>query len=314
MLNLMNRRRNRRAPDGGPEPVRGDIGMAVPDDPEDGAYGQHEDSRPARAMAAEPDDGIPKSIPEEDRVLMRESRRAREYAREKNRRDDQMRQTVFSCACVVAGFCGIAGVVFGTAAVCRNLGSPHSIAASTPPQQSYVAGVDPSDMNVYYDQAGRMHVNVYLTKQPDMDINIRIDGEGNVTTETVPRDEGQVPQDPPAQEPATDTQEPAGGEDAVPDGNGQDPAAGAVQDTGDGDQTGGQKTEQELLDEQAARRQEGGSGYLESDAQYVVERGDTLTKVSHRTGFSVDFLAAYNGLADKNLIITGEVLRYPSFE
>jgi rare lipoprotein A len=43
---------------------------------------------------------------------------------------------------------------------------------------------------------------------------------------------------------------------------------------------------------------------------YVVQPGDTLTDVAARLGTSVDYLARYNGLADPNLILSGETLYY----
>lgn len=44
---------------------------------------------------------------------------------------------------------------------------------------------------------------------------------------------------------------------------------------------------------------------------YVVQKGDTLSKISGEVGVSVDQLAWFNGLEDVNLIYTGEALRLP---
>ncbi len=332
MFNFGKRRRRRR------DDIRADIGSVADEQSEFSEQDPEEapDMGPAAEAAATADanDGydeeIPESIPEDQKALMRESRRARREAQEKSRRDDQTRQTVFACACVVAGFCGVAGVIFGTAMACRNLASgPGLAAASTSTTAPYVQGVDPSDMNIYYDQSGRMHVNVYLEKQPDVDVNIRIDGSGNVTTETVPREEGD-PADAPSDDGANageDAQLPGGdpadapqdGDDANEGSGSSDPDNETGEGAGDGAEEGdeggqaAEKTEAQLLAEMREREAAGGSGYLETDEEYIVQRGDTLTIVSSRTGFSVDFLAQYNHLKDKNLIITGEVLRYPSF-
>ena len=74
------------------------------------------------------------------------------------------------------------------------------------------------------------------------------------------------------------------------------------------------KDEAEILAEAEQRRKEGKGWYLDTDRIYTVQRGDTLSYLSGRLGFSVDFLAMYNNIADKNLIITGESLRYPAVE
>ena len=44
---------------------------------------------------------------------------------------------------------------------------------------------------------------------------------------------------------------------------------------------------------------------------YVIQRGDTLSKISALVGFSVDELAEYNHIRNVNLIYTGSVLRIP---
>lgn len=321
------------------EPLRGDIGLAAEDVSEDAAAEEPFDDSGGQGM---PEAGAPA----EPTPLERDSDASRREAERRNRRDDRTRMAVFSCACAIAGFCGVAGVIFGTVTVCRGLGDSGSLAASPLPP-GYVQGVDPSDMNIYYDEAGRMHVNVYLAKQPDMDINIHIDKDGNVVSEFVPSegadqgdgdadaDSGDASQD------GTSTTEPSGDSQAgiVPDTGAQEPGGasqppagngeGGDDGDGDGDPNGPQdpsgndivqqpadipKTEAEILAEQEQRREDGGSGYSENDVQYVVKRGDTLGGISNKVGFSVDFLAAYNGLRDRNMIITGEVLRYPSFD
>lgn len=318
------------------EPLRGDIGLAAEDVSEDAAAEEPFDDSGGPDMSDAPAEPTP---------LERSSEASRQEVERRNRRDDRTRMAVFSCACAIAGFCGVAGVIFGTVAVCRGLGDSGSLSASPLPP-GYVQGVDPSDMNIYYDEAGRMHVNVYLAKQPDMDINIHIDKDGNVVSEVVPRGGGT--QDGSEADPDDATQEGDGSEEpsgdsqngSVPDTGSEDPGSdsqppagggndGDADSSGNGDQNGTQdpagstgvqqpadipKTEAEILAEQERRREDGGSGYSESDVQYVVKRGDTLGGISNEVGFSVDFLAAYNGLRDRNMIITGEVLRYPSFD
>ncbi len=42
---------------------------------------------------------------------------------------------------------------------------------------------------------------------------------------------------------------------------------------------------------------------------YVVQRGDTLTKIARHFGVSVDDIVRWNGIKDRNLIITGQRLK-----
>lgn len=256
----------------------------------------------------------PEAVPM-DPVLARECQESRLEAERRMRADDQKRQTVFACACVVAGFCGITGVIFGTAAVCSRLGQPQQAAMAGSPgvvQGYYQQG----GQDIWYDAGGRMHVNVHITREPDKEINIYIDQDGNVSTEEPGEPSGLA--DPVTEPTGSDGEQ--GGTDAAGDGDNTGEANTGANGEGEGgtkpsDAPDAQvpKTEAELLAEMEARRSNGGSGYSETDVQYVVRRGDTLSAISNDTGFSVDFLAAYNSIADKNLIITGEILRYPSF-
>lgn len=59
-----------------------------------------------------------------------------------------------------------------------------------------------------------------------------------------------------------------------------------------------------------------GADYVTIDADgnmvYLVERGDTLTRVSNLTGYSIQELAEYNHIENVNLIYTGQSLRIPA--
>lgn len=284
------------------------------------AYGAADESA-AEAMAEEPaaDNG---AVPM-DTELARECRESRLEAERRMRADDQKRQTVFACACVVAGFCGITGVIFGTAAVCSRLGQSQQTAMAGAPGVVEGYYQQQGSQEIWYDAGGRMHVNVHITREPDREINIYIDQDGNVSTGAPAAAEGHGEDDGTAGAPADGDGAGQGAQDGVPagDGAGDNEGDQSGQDgTGeDGGHDEGRtdaaipKTEAEILAEVEERRKNGGSGYSESDVQYVIRRGDTLSAISNETGFSVDFLAAYNCIADKNLIITGEVLRYPSF-
>lgn len=276
---------------------------------DEGPPGPEADPIPVQAEAA----GAP-DIPEGsvlDADLARRSTESRYEAERRMRADDQRRQTVFACACVVAGFCGIAGVIFGTAAVCSRIGQPQQVAVAAPP--SVVAGQGAQE--VWYDAGGQMHINVHITRESDKEVNIYIDQNGNVSTEKPQdADPGSTGNDGDA---ATGDAESGDPGDGSQDGAQAGPADGG-NDTDADKQTGTEagappRSEEELLAEMQARKAAGGSGYAETDEQYVVKQGDTLSKISGRTGFSVDFLAVYNGIRDRNMIITGEILRYPSF-
>jgi LysM repeat protein len=42
----------------------------------------------------------------------------------------------------------------------------------------------------------------------------------------------------------------------------------------------------------------------------VVQTGDTLSSIAAELGTTVDYLAAYNGLEDPNILYTGQRLNY----
>ncbi len=44
---------------------------------------------------------------------------------------------------------------------------------------------------------------------------------------------------------------------------------------------------------------------------YTVVRGDTLSKIAKKYGYTVDELAKYNGIKNPNLILVGQVIRFP---
>ena len=262
--------------------------------------------------------------------------------------DEKTKYRAFTAACGIACVLGVAAIGFGTYSIVNGF--------SFGPEPGY-ALPDQLSQNVYYDAAGRTHVNVYITKGDDKQINIYVDQDGNVRFET---DENKDPggEDPGGTTPGEgetvpggETTDPGGetkpGEgETTPGGETTDPGetkpgkgemtpGGEDETPGAGEQPGGEETkpgedtkpnpgdsvhqkvtseqEKALLDAMRERIANGQSGFLESDAIYVVQRGDTLTYISNLTGFSVDFLAEYNHIKDKNLIITSESIRYPTF-
>lgn len=51
---------------------------------------------------------------------------------------------------------------------------------------------------------------------------------------------------------------------------------------------------------------------IDGNMVYLVNKGDTLSDVSGKVGYSVQELAAFNGIDDVNLIYTGQTLRVPA--
>lgn len=49
----------------------------------------------------------------------------------------------------------------------------------------------------------------------------------------------------------------------------------------------------------------------EQETVYVIQEGDTLSYISGQLGYSVDELASYNKIEDKNLIYSNSALRLP---
>lgn len=53
----------------------------------------------------------------------------------------------------------------------------------------------------------------------------------------------------------------------------------------------------------------GGGGKLNTPATYVVQNGDTLTSIAHKTGVSVVRIQALNPHVDPQILTSGEKLR-----
>lgn len=225
--------------------------------------------------------------------------------------------TLTSLACAALGTITVLGIGFGVFSC---------VSALTPANQNSTAlaagsaqQLDLSDPNirVTYGADGTMYVDVYVhdnvkgavVNSPEADKPAKEEaapldqgGDTQVTPDTSKPDTTDVTDETTAEDEQsteetivsdndTDTEEVSTGDDAT------------VEATPGAEGEGLTERESEILD----------SGkYMEDDTVYTVVSGDTLTKISHMSGFSVDFLAAYNHIADKNLIITGECIRYPS--
>ena len=243
--------------------------------------------------------------------------------RRKATKNGQTKDILFAIMCLIMGLLGIIAIVVGVIIACGAYNNPFNKTQS----QSTVgipANLDSENISVHYDPSGQMHINVYVEKRPDLDINVTIDENGEASVEAMVHDDETTSEhttesttesttENTTEENVSDnTIEGDTTEDLhVPDSNTETDIS--VSESGISTDPITPEMEKELLKQMEQRISEGGSGYLESDKIYVVGEGDTLTKISRDTGFSIDFLANYNHIQDKNLIITSESIRIPVF-
>jgi LysM repeat protein len=60
---------------------------------------------------------------------------------------------------------------------------------------------------------------------------------------------------------------------------------------------------------QVARKGSGGGQAVKTPASYVVQNGDTLTSIAHKTGVSVVRIQTLNPSVDPQILISGEKLK-----
>ena len=261
------------------------------------------------------------SVPDyEADPVMQDSRRSCNDCRAKANRNSQAKDTLFAIMCVIIGLLGTIAIVVGVIIAC----GAYRPGGSQPQQTVQIpANLSSDDISVYYDPSGQMHINVYVEKRPDLDINVTIDENGQATVEAVVHDDENESTSENTIKPESSenvTEEPEQSENEKPDVTESDKPETSEDDPvipeTDSETFTGPITpekEREILSQMEDKIAAGGSGYSESDETYTIVSGDTLTKISNETGFSVDFLAEYNHIQDKNLIITGETIRFPVF-
>lgn len=215
-----------------------------------------------------------------------------------------------NCACLCFGVLATLGIGFGVS-TCISALSPGPALAAGSTQQ-----VDLSDPNirVTYATDGTMYVDVYVHNDNTSKVYVNtgdqdnkpLDEGGNfegITEEDQKPDENQNPdgdqQQPGTTEEVTENSDNTDTEDndkPADDPGTTDPDVDEKPDAGDGT----------TVDDGTASVTPSGD-----DVVYDIVWGDTLTKLSQMTGYSVDFLAEYNHIADPNLIYAGSTLRYP---
>ena len=213
-----------------------------------------------------------------------------------------------NCACLCFGVLATLGIGFGVS-TCISALSPGPAMAAGSTQQADLS--DPN-IRVTYATDGTMYVDVYVHNDNTSKVFVNtgdqdgqpLDEGGNfdgTTEDSKPEstDPNNDEQDPGTTEVATEEPGDSESDDKVDSGE-------VKPEDGESDETKPDASDNDKIDEQTADNVPSGD-----DVVYDIVWGDTLTKLSQMTGYSVDFLAEYNHIADPNLIYAGSTLRYP---
>lgn len=239
----------------------------------------------------------------------------------------KLKLTSLACACL--GTLTILGLGFGvfTCVSALSPGNNQPVYAADPTQQ-----VDLSDPNirVTYGVDGTMYVDIYVNDKDAFDLTgVNVNGEQSESSD--PLDHGGDNDDdkPSSTTESNDSSDDTTEEQSTESTTEQSDSITEDEDSTDSDASSDTSSDIESESESGnndvhkpsndndsmtdEEREILSSGkYLDNDEVYVVVWGDTLTEISNMTGFSVDFLAAYNHIENPNLIYAGESLRYPS--
>ena len=257
-------------------------------------------------------------------------------------KNSKIHDIAFTLACILVGAVCIVGICAGVI-ITHNALKPGDTTIQT---QHNNNGTD--DVKIAYDENGKMYITVNVPSQKTSDTKIDVtindvpyDPSDDITpasTDTEPTTEitSEPTVDPdvePTDEPDQSDVKPTEDE-TKPDPTGNDDTQESdqptVEPTVDPDDTNVEKPtdessidddkkpatqaeyEQMILSEMHQRIAKGGDGYSADDQFYTVVKGDCLWKISQSTGFSVDFLAEYNHIPNKDLIYVNQVIRYPA--
>jgi len=227
---------------------------------------------------------------EENHAFISDLDESRSAAKAQTTSSAKFKDFAFGIMCLLLGFAGVAIVICGVIYTCKSLSSK-TVATTQTTQQVASAQTQaiPEGSDVYYDDAGRMHVNIYVEKEPNINVNIKIDGDGNTEVDTN-RGDANV------------------SENDVTDEN----TIGEPNTEGTPNVEGAPKTDTEpVLEEMPEEETEEIEEPEGEDVVYTIVWGDTLSALSAKTGYSVEYLAEYNNIKNPNLIIAGHTLRYP---
>jgi LysM repeat protein len=120
--------------------------------------------------------------PDQNDPVMQDSQRKCDECKQAISRGNRMKDIAFTVACLMGGLGGLAAIVAGVIITCNSFTNNNN----TP---TVPIGVDPQNVQYYYDDNGQIHVNVYVQKRPSVDVNVIIDENGDVTVNTDVKDE-----------------------------------------------------------------------------------------------------------------------------
>lgn len=234
-----------------------------------------------------------------------------------------------SCACAFLGVLTTLGIGFGVSTCISALSPSPTIAASSTQQ------VDLSDPNirVTYATDGTMYVDVYVHNDNTSDVNVNVNDPNKK-----PLDEGGDYKDDENQgstesgnnqnhhdgckcEDCTknDTEDTKPNDTDDNTGNIDDDNTGNTDDGNTDDGNTNKPGDDANVDKPDNEQSQGSDEEIDNDdtkpsgddVVYDIVWGDTLSKISNMTGYSVDFLAEYNHISNPNLIYAGSTIRYP---
>lgn len=233
-----------------------------------------------------------------------------EDLRDKRLKRNKSKELGFSFMCLLVGVLSICGigltVTKGAKWFISTLSLPPTIVyAEACDGTEEEINLDDPNVDAYYDENGQLYVDVTVEDEvvdtalnTDQEKTTEVISEELVTSESITDQEEST---------ELNTQEP----DNLETTQKQDDVKPADQEKITDNKKIDKELEKQLLADMNSRIQQGESGYLSNDNVYVVKNKDTLTKISNMTGFSIDFLAEYNHIKNRNLIVKDESIRYP---
>ena len=228
------------------------------------------------------------------------------------------RDRLFTVGCIGFGAIGIMGIGLGVLTCVETLHPGLPVVAAQPtteisrstdnvPLDNLPVDLNDPNVRIHYDENGKMVIDVYLTSDKVTDVELNTHGtdddpivSDNQADETKPDEQvTEVPDEQTTEQPDEQTVE-------QPDE--QTTEQSDTQTTDDTEV----KPDEPSNPDNTELKPSSDSTTSDGDIVYTIQPGDTLTKISGMTGYSVDFLAEYNHIEDKNLIYAYASLRYPA--
>lgn len=285
-------------------------------------------------------------LPEQSDPVFQDSKCKREECKKAINKGNRFKDTLFALTCFIGGLGGLAMIIICVLITCEAITSNNdksSVSANPDKVEVYYDENGQIHLNVFVDKKPDININVIVDENgnPSIDAETNPTDETNnqnsndeseqETTETVTEDVTEPTTETVTEEVTTETDTKVENEsekdveteteNIVNDDD--DEKNNGLTDNPDetiekepeatitpNDMT---KTEYEkyLLDKQKEAVKNGQNRYNDDDTAYKIVRGDTLSQISQRTGYSIQFLAEYNNIQNPNLIITGDLLYIP---